>query len=73
MAITLEQAFANVDNVVSEALMNRKQHSALIQSIQIIKEAVKPSKEDELAKEEIKEPVEEGDEEDGGTDECPND
>ena len=56
--ITLDQAFANVDNVVADAPMNRAQHAALIESIKIIREAAYPLQEVE--------PVE--DENDGGTD-----
>lgn len=56
--VTLEQAFNNVDNVVAEAPMSRKQHLILIESIKVIKEAAYP-----LQK--IVEP--EGEEEDGGT------
>lgn len=58
MMITLEQAFQNVDNVVAEAPMSRKQHLALVESIQIIKAAAYP-------KDDAEEPE---DEDNGGTD-----
>jgi hypothetical protein len=63
--VTLEQAFGNVDNVVAEAPMSRKQHLILIESIKVIKEAAYP---------ELDEPEEpEGDDDDGGTDSNPDD
>lgn len=55
--VTLERAFNNVDNVVAEAPMSRKQHLILIESIKVIKEAAYP----------LQKIVEPEGEEDGGT------
>ncbi|MBW8002544.1 MAG: hypothetical protein FVQ80_11060 [Planctomycetes bacterium] len=60
--ITLEQAFQNIDNVVAEAPMSRKQHLILIESIKMVKEAAYPLKEVALVE----------DENDGGTDSNPD-
>ncbi len=79
--ITLEQAFQNIDNVVAEAPMSRKQHLVLIESIKIVKEAAYPSVKEVEApesvngtvREDLKKPEPEGDENDGGTDGDTND
>lgn len=39
MAITVAQALKNIDIVVASVKMNRNEHVALMESIQVVKEA----------------------------------
>ncbi len=43
--ITLEQAFGNIDSVVANVALTRKEHMILVESMQVIKKATMPLKE----------------------------
>ncbi len=81
MSLTLEQAFTNVDNVVANAAMTRKEHMALAESLQIIKTAAYPDESKKLeapesvngaVREDLKK-AKEPEEDDGGTNGDTND
>lgn len=49
--IVVEQAFKNIDNVVANATMTRKEHMILVESIQVIRKAIPgPEVEDQSKK-----------------------